>query len=181
MPTPNASQSNLAQNTPTTGNGLEMNIEIPRPHSPHGHTRNESTTSSPLVSPLSATRTRLSSMLSRAPKPNNPPASASRTESTLVDDTEDPTTTKNKHKPSTTSIDSTTEPFPNIEISVARSVSVSKGKKKQVVVPVGPGPRSDRLVPESGGSQKKGKTPLVMDAHHGHRHGNSHDVRIETA
>lgn len=48
-------------------------------------------------------------------------------------------------------------------------------------MPVGPGLKSDRLVPESGGgSQKKGKTPMVMDAHYGHRHGNSHDVRIES-
>ena len=41
----------------------------------------------------------------------------------------------------------------------------------------GPGPKSDRLGPES---EKKGKTPMVMDAQHGHRHGNSHDVRIES-
>lgn len=88
------------------------------------------------------------------------------------------------------------EPSPPVEISIARSVSVSKGEKKQVLIPGAS--KNGRLTPtpvnanetEHGKTQSqkekerilgtKGKTPQVMDAYHGHRPGNSHDVRIET-
>lgn len=89
------------------------------------------------------------------------------------------------------------EPSPPVEISIARSVSVSKGKKKQVLIPGAL--KNDRLTPNPANtdgtddgkteSQKErerilgttGKTPQVTDVHHGHRPGNSQDVRIETA
>ncbi|KAE8373424.1 hypothetical protein BDV26DRAFT_272175 [Aspergillus bertholletiae] len=61
------------------------------------------------------------------------------------------------------------DPLPAIEISIARSVSVSK--RKQVLVPVGR--RPDRLAPRA-------RTPQMVNGQHGHRHGNSQDARIES-
>lgn len=69
--------------------------------------------------------------------------------------------------------------IPAIEVSVARSVSVSKGKK-QVIVPVKPranqwNSSNERLV------ARQAKTPTVTNPQYGHRPGLSQDVRIETA
>ncbi|RHZ56421.1 uncharacterized protein CDV56_106994 [Aspergillus thermomutatus] len=69
------------------------------------------------------------------------------------------------------------DPIPKVEVSIARSVSVSRGKK-QVIVPIRP--RTDRLSPDERLVVRRAKTPQVRDAHHGHRHGNSQDARIET-
>ncbi|THC94422.1 hypothetical protein EYZ11_006090 [Aspergillus tanneri] len=69
------------------------------------------------------------------------------------------------------------DPIPTVEVSIARSVSASKGRK-QVIVPIKP--RVDRLNPDDRTLSRKAKTPQVMDAHYGHRPGNSHDVKIET-
>lgn len=88
------------------------------------------------------------------------------------------------------------EPSPKIEISIARSVSVSKGEKKQVNIAAGSkNDRNDRLAPVSAETRAgktesqverdrilgtKGKIPKITHAYRGHRHGNSHDVQIET-
>jgi hypothetical protein len=69
------------------------------------------------------------------------------------------------------------DPIPKVEVSIARSVSVSRGKK-QVIVPIRP--RAERLNPDERLVVRQAKTPQVRDAHHGHRHGNSQDARIET-
>lgn len=89
------------------------------------------------------------------------------------------------------------ESSPKIEISIARSVSVSKGEKKQVNI--AGGSKNDRLAPVSAEARNaradktesqverdrilgtKGKIARITDAYRGHRHGNSHDVQIETA
>lgn len=65
---------------------------------------------------------------------------------------------------------------PNIEVSVARSVSVSKGKK-QAIVPIG---RRADLDPDERLVDRGARTPLVTDVQHGHRHGKSQDAQIET-
>lgn len=69
------------------------------------------------------------------------------------------------------------DPIPKVEVSIARSVSVSRGKK-QVIVPIRP--RAGRLNPNERLVVRQAKTPQVRDAQHGHRHGISQDVRIET-
>ncbi|KAH1931394.1 hypothetical protein KXV48_008875 [Aspergillus fumigatus] len=69
------------------------------------------------------------------------------------------------------------DPIPKVEVSIARSVSVSRGKK-QVIVPIRP--RAGRLNPNERLIVRQAKTPQVRDAQHGHRHGISQDVRIET-
>lgn len=69
------------------------------------------------------------------------------------------------------------DPIPTVEVSIARSVSVSRGKK-QTIVPIKP--RSDRLTPDERLMVRRAKTPQVTDAHYGHRHGNSQDARIES-
>ncbi|KAL4890567.1 hypothetical protein BDV59DRAFT_204279 [Aspergillus ambiguus] len=68
-------------------------------------------------------------------------------------------------------------PLPKVEVSIARSVSVSKGKK-QVIVPIGP--KADRLSPDERLINRAAKTPQVMDAQYRHRHGNSQELRIES-
>ncbi|GFF82999.1 hypothetical protein IFM61606_00530 [Aspergillus udagawae] len=69
------------------------------------------------------------------------------------------------------------DPIPKVEVSIARSVSVSRGKK-QVIVPIRP--RAERLSPDERLVVRQARTPQVRDAHRGHRHGISQDARIET-
>ncbi|GIK07741.1 hypothetical protein Aspvir_003408 [Aspergillus viridinutans] len=69
------------------------------------------------------------------------------------------------------------DPIPKVEVSIARSVSVSRGKK-QVIVPIRP--RAERLSPDERLVVRQAKTPQVRDAHYGHRRGNSQDASIET-
>lgn len=140
---------------------LSINTDL-EPQSPNTH--NASTASSPVLSPLDATRDKINSILSPATTPNE---------------------TENEHKNDTKAETQDPEPendtknLPKIEISVARSVSVSKSKKKQVLVPIRP--RNDQLTPDSlGTGERKGKTPQVMDGYFGHRPGTSQDVRIES-
>ncbi|RJE24734.1 hypothetical protein PHISCL_02943 [Aspergillus sclerotialis] len=68
------------------------------------------------------------------------------------------------------------ESIPKIEVSVARSVSVSRGNK-QAIVPVR---RTDCLDPDERIVEKGAKTPIVMDGEYGHRPGNSQELRIES-
>jgi hypothetical protein len=69
-------------------------------------------------------------------------------------------------------------PIPTIEVSIARSVSVSKGKK-QVIVPV------RKRTPQLNSSNERlvvrqAKTPMVTAPAYGHRPGLSQDAHIET-
>ncbi|CEL02218.1 hypothetical protein ASPCAL03390 [Aspergillus calidoustus] len=70
------------------------------------------------------------------------------------------------------------DPIPTIEVSIARSISVSKGKK-QVLVPVrtrtGHLNTNERLV------ARQVRTPQVTGGKSAHRPGFSQDVRIELA
>lgn len=137
---------------------LSINTDL-EPQSPNTH--NASTASSPVLSPLDATRHKINSILSPATTPNE-----NENKNDTKAETQDP-------EP-----ENDTENLPKIEISVARSVSVSKSKKKQVLVPIRP--RNDQLTPDSlGTGERKGKTPQVMDGYFGHRPGTSQDVRIE--
>ncbi|KAI3070255.1 hypothetical protein CBS147343_5837 [Aspergillus niger] len=68
-------------------------------------------------------------------------------------------------------------PVPTVEISIARSVSVSKGRR-QVLVPIRP--RPDRLDPNERVGDKKGKAPQVMEADRSHLPGRSQEVLVDT-
>ncbi|OQE45915.1 hypothetical protein PENCOP_c001G03062 [Penicillium coprophilum] len=67
-------------------------------------------------------------------------------------------------------------PVPEIEVSIARSVSVSRAKR-QVLVPIGM--RIDHLDPEERVVHRRPLTPQITDAHRGHRPGVSQELRIE--
>ena len=67
------------------------------------------------------------------------------------------------------------ESIPKIEVSVARSVSVSRGNK-QTLVPVR---RADYLDPDERIVEKCAKTPIVTDGSYVHRHGISRELKIE--
>ncbi|KAL3481439.1 hypothetical protein BJX99DRAFT_219011 [Aspergillus californicus] len=118
-----------------------------------------SSTTSPILSPLDSIRTATSVSPTAANKgspgpPNFPTPPRSRT-----------------HSPEQHQI-------PTIEVSIARSVSVSKGKR-QMLVPVRTRPGqfniNERLVP------RQARTPQVMGGQSGHRPGFSQDVHIEMA
>lgn len=66
--------------------------------------------------------------------------------------------------------------IPRVEVSVARSVSVSRAKR-HVLVPVGN--RVDQLDAEERIVQRRALTPQITDAHRGHRPGVSQELRIE--
>lgn len=67
-------------------------------------------------------------------------------------------------------------PTPRIEVSTARSVSVSRAKR-QVLVPIGM--RVDHLDPEERVVHRRPMTPQITDAHRGHRPGVSQELQIE--
>ncbi|KAJ5943788.1 hypothetical protein N7516_003956 [Penicillium verrucosum] len=67
-------------------------------------------------------------------------------------------------------------PTPRIEVSTARSVSVSRAKR-QVLVPIGM--RIDHLDPEERVVHRRPMTPQIIDAQRGHRPGVSQELRIE--
>ncbi|CAG7965402.1 unnamed protein product [Penicillium olsonii] len=71
----------------------------------------------------------------------------------------------------------TLRPIPRVEVSVARSVSVSRAKR-HVLVPVGN--RVDQLDAEERIVQRRALTPQITDAHRGHRPGISQELRIES-
>ncbi|OJJ50706.1 hypothetical protein ASPZODRAFT_11561 [Penicilliopsis zonata CBS 506.65] len=68
------------------------------------------------------------------------------------------------------------DPVPKIEVSIARSISVSRGKKKQIVV----GQRADRLHDNERLVTRSITAPKALDVQYGHRHQRSQDARIET-
>ncbi|KAL2849886.1 hypothetical protein BJY01DRAFT_138520 [Aspergillus pseudoustus] len=109
------------------------------------------TASSPILSPLSSIRTGVSPVRNNVAPATLPPLG--------------------KYPPEE-------DPIPKIEVSIARSISVSKGKK-QVLVPVrtrtGPLRSNERLV------ARQVKTPQVTGGKSAHRPGFSQDVRIELA
>jgi hypothetical protein len=118
-----------------------------------GSTITSTTASSPILSPLNATRNRLPSAENKSKPPNFPPPPPPTTYLTEED------------------------PIPTVEVSIARSVSVSKGKK-QVLVPVRKASHlnaNERLV------ARQAKTVKVTGGQYTHRPGFSQDVRIEMA
>ncbi|KAJ5594720.1 uncharacterized protein N7459_000928 [Penicillium hispanicum] len=67
-------------------------------------------------------------------------------------------------------------PIPRIELSTAKSVSVSKDKR-QMLVPIGA--RVDHFHPNERLVDRKGLTPQITDVHR-HKHGMSQELQIET-
>jgi hypothetical protein len=65
--------------------------------------------------------------------------------------------------------------IPQVEVSIARSISVSRAKR-QLLVPVGGRIEQD---PEERFGQRRALTPQITDAHRGHRPGVSQQLRIE--
>ncbi|KAJ5773710.1 hypothetical protein N7457_008606 [Penicillium paradoxum] len=66
--------------------------------------------------------------------------------------------------------------IPKVEVSIARSISVSRAKR-QVIVPIGA--RIDHLDPDERFVQRRAMTPQITDVHRGHRPGVSQELRIE--
>jgi hypothetical protein len=66
--------------------------------------------------------------------------------------------------------------IPRVEVSTARSISVSRGKR-QMLVPIGA--RVEQFDPEERFGQRRALTPQITDAHRGHRPGVSQELRIE--
>ncbi|KAJ5633398.1 hypothetical protein N7490_009737 [Penicillium lividum] len=65
---------------------------------------------------------------------------------------------------------------PKIEVSTARSISVSKGRR-QILIPIGA--RVDQLNPNERLVERRAMTPTIMDVQYGHRHGISQELQIE--
>ncbi|KAJ5771087.1 uncharacterized protein N7511_003138 [Penicillium nucicola] len=67
--------------------------------------------------------------------------------------------------------------IPRVEVSTARSISVSRGKR-QMIVPIGA--KAEHFDPDERFVQRRALTPQIMDAHRGHRPGVSQELRIES-
>ncbi|PLB44896.1 hypothetical protein P170DRAFT_415726 [Aspergillus steynii IBT 23096] len=154
------------ESKPKLAQALTINTQELPPPEPAD---NDSASSSPILTPLNAARDPGCRIISPSgSKPAFSPAESARMP--LGDD--------NKDLHATETFDA--EPMdtiPTVEVSIARSVSVSRGKK-QTIVPIKP--RADRLTPDERLMVRRARTPQVTDAHYGHRHGNSQDVRIES-
>ncbi|KAF9894450.1 hypothetical protein FE257_007953 [Aspergillus nanangensis] len=129
-----------------------------------------SASSSPILSPLKSATEKLISPAGS--KPGVSPADSTRMPLSDVGDDINEDETEQLQLEHRESIQ-----IPKVEVSIARSISVSKGKK-QVIVPIGP--RTDRLSPDERLIVRRARTPQVMDAQYRHRHGNSQELRIET-
>ncbi|KAI2678780.1 hypothetical protein CBS147355_4665 [Penicillium roqueforti] len=112
-----------------------------------------------IMSPLSA---------STGPKSGASPADSMRMP--FVDAVETPDTAEQAPAPEPR------RPIPRVEVSIARTVSVSRAKQ-QVLVPIGM--RIDHLTPEERVVQRRPLTPQITDAHRGHRAGVSQELQIE--
>ncbi|KAE8144462.1 hypothetical protein BDV25DRAFT_166782 [Aspergillus avenaceus] len=151
---------------------------------PPEHASSASTASSPILSPLAAVSKKFSpTSPTNDNKTTASPAAAIR--NPLIDEITSDKTNKDEADPPSPAHNEDDDPepepepetLPTIEISIARSVSVSKGRR-QVIVPVGR--RGDRLTPDDRAQSRMARTPRVMNGEHGHRHGNSQDARIES-
>lgn len=87
----------------------------------------------------------------------------------------EPTRLPIRHEREDVHSDDPSSRVPKIEVSIARSISVSKAKR-QVLVPIGRKP--DHLNPNKRLVNQRGKTPEVMEVPDGHRV--SQAVQIET-
>ncbi|KAJ5301604.1 hypothetical protein PENANT_c002G10486 [Penicillium antarcticum] len=67
--------------------------------------------------------------------------------------------------------------IPRVEVSTARSISVSRGKR-QMIVPISA--KAEHFDPDERFVQRRALTPQIMDAHRGHRPGVSQELRIES-
>lgn len=141
-----------------------------------------SASSSPILSPLNSVTEKLISPAGS--KSLVSPADSTRMPPSEVVDDDDKDEEDDDHDDDHDDLDGTepinagsVSPLPRVEVSIARSVSVSKGKK-QMIVPIRP--RADRLSPDERLINRAAKTPQVMDAQYRHRHGNSQELRIES-
>ncbi|KAJ5087208.1 hypothetical protein N7456_010824 [Penicillium angulare] len=71
----------------------------------------------------------------------------------------------------------TNKKLPKIEVSTARSISVSKGRK-QMLVPIAS--RVDQLHPSERLVERRAMTPTITDVQYGHRHAVSQELQIES-
>jgi hypothetical protein len=67
--------------------------------------------------------------------------------------------------------------IPTIEVSIARSISVSRGKR-QMIVPVGA--RVDYLHSNERLIERRPMTPRITDVSFGHKHAVSQELQIES-
>ncbi|GAB1211602.1 hypothetical protein ATERTT37_000725 [Aspergillus terreus] len=143
-----------------------------------------SASSSPILSPLNSVTEKLISpagskpVVSPAESMRMPPSEVVVNEDDKEDEEDDDHDDDHDDLDATEPINAgSISPLPRVEVSIARSVSVSKGKK-QMIVPIRP--RADRLSPDERLINRAAKTPQVMDAQYRHRHGNSQELRIES-
>ncbi|KAF3402062.1 hypothetical protein F1880_009887 [Penicillium rolfsii] len=67
--------------------------------------------------------------------------------------------------------------IPTIEVSIARSISVSRGKR-QMIVPIGA--RADHLHSNERLIERRPMTPRITDVSYGHKHAVSQELQIES-
>lgn len=67
--------------------------------------------------------------------------------------------------------------IPTIEVSIARSISVSRGKR-QMIVPIGA--RVDHLHSNERLIERRPMTPRITDVSYGHKHAVSQELQIES-
>ena len=88
-----------------------------------------------------------------------------------------PSTAKAVPERGTSTKETKTDRKPRIEIQVARTISVSKGKR-QVLVPVGA--RVDQLSNQERLVVKRPMTPVITDANYRRRYAVSQELQIES-
>lgn len=119
---------------------------------------------------------RIMSPLSASTGPRSGVSPADSTRMPFADAVETLDTAEQEPEPEPELAPEPRRPIPKVEISMARTVSVSRAKR-QVLVPIGM--RIDHLDPEERVVQRRPLTPQITDAHRGHRPGVSQELRIE--
>ncbi|KAJ5384190.1 hypothetical protein N7517_002101 [Penicillium concentricum] len=168
-------QPNTTSNHHRTNDSVRPRLRVQtegRPPPPAKDTLSSSTSRSP-PSALNPTQTKIDRIMSPLSASTGPKSGVSPSESTrmpFTDPVETIGTVEKEPAPEPR------RPIPKIEVSIARSVSVSRAKR-QVLVPIGM--RINDLDPEERVVHRRPLTPQITDAHRGHRPGVSQELRIE--
>ncbi|KAJ5513805.1 hypothetical protein N7463_003357 [Penicillium fimorum] len=167
-------QPNTTSNHPKTNDTVRPRLKVQtEARTPLAKDTLSSSSSRSSPSALNPTQSKIDRIMSPLSASTGPKSGISPSESTrmpFTDPVETIDTAEKKPAPEPR------RPIPKVEISIARSVSVSRAKR-QVLVPIGM--RVDHLTPEERVVHRRPLTPQITDAHRGHRPGVSQELRIE--
>ncbi|KAJ5835312.1 hypothetical protein N7447_001338 [Penicillium robsamsonii] len=168
-------QPNTTSNHHRTNDSVRPHLKVQTEGRPPPLAKDTLSSSSSRSSPsaLNPTQSKIDRIMSPSSASTGPKSGVSPSESTRMPFADPVGTTDTAEKEPAPG---PRRPIPKVEVSIARSVSVSRAKR-QVLVPIGM--KIDHLNPDERVVHRRPLTPQITDAHRGHRPGVSQELRIE--